>query len=55
MVVKEDRVRPVTVFFDSRTVIDLDRGKLRRGAMVLAVGLDLGHDTFRATSIMVEK
>jgi len=56
MVVKEDRVRGhVTVLFDSRTAFDLDQGKLKKGAYVLAVGLDLGHLTFRATSIVVEK
>ena len=56
IVVKEDRVRGhETVLFDSRTAFDLDQGKLKKGAYVLAVGLDLGHDTFRATSIVVEK
>jgi hypothetical protein len=56
MVVKEDRVRGlVTVLFDSRTAFDRDQGKLKQGAYVLAVGLDLGHLTFRATSIVVEK
>jgi len=56
IVVKEDRVRGhVTVLFDSRTRFDLDQGKLKKGAYVLAVGLDLGHLTFRATSIVVEK
>jgi hypothetical protein len=56
ILVKEDRLRGhVTVLFDSRTAIDLNEGKLRKGATVLAIGLDLGHDTFRATSIVVEK
>jgi hypothetical protein len=56
ILVKDDRVRGhVTVLFDSRTALDLDEGKLKKGATVLAVGLDLGHDTFRATSIVVEK
>jgi hypothetical protein len=56
IVVKEDRVRGlVTVLFDSRAAFDLDQGKLKQGAYVLAVGLDLGHLTFRATSIVVEK
>lgn len=55
IVVKEDRVRGhVTVLFDSRTALDLDKGKLKKGATVLAVGLDLGHNTFRATTILVE-
>jgi hypothetical protein len=54
--VKEDRVRGhVTVLFDSHTAFDLDEGKLKKGATVLAVGLDLGHNTFRATSVVVEK
>jgi hypothetical protein len=56
IVVKEDRVRGhVTVLFDARTAFDLDEGNLKKGATVLAVGLDLGHDTFRASSIIVEK
>jgi hypothetical protein len=56
IVIQEDRVRRhVTVLFDSRTAFDLDQGKLKNGATVLAVGLDLGHDTFRATSIVVEQ
>jgi hypothetical protein len=56
IVVREDRVRGlVTVLFDSRTAFDPDQGKLKEGAHVLAVGLDLGHLTFRATSIAVEK
>ena len=38
-----------------RTAFDLDQGKLEKGAFVLAVDLDLGHNTFRATSIVVEK
>jgi hypothetical protein len=56
IVVKEDRVRGnTTVLFDSRTAFDLDEGKLKKGAIVLAVGLDLGHNTFRASSVVVEK
>jgi hypothetical protein len=56
IVVREDRVRGfVTVLIDSRTALELNQGKLKKGAFVLAVGLDLGHLTFRATSIAVEK
>ncbi len=56
IVVKKDRVRGrTTVLLDSRTALDLDQGKLRKGTTVLAVGLDLGHNTFRATSIVVER
>jgi hypothetical protein len=44
----------VTVLFDARTNFDLDGGKLKKGATVRAVGLDLGHDTFRASTIVVE-
>lgn len=45
----------MTVLFDSRTALDLDQGKLKKGATVLTIGLDLGHNTFRATSIVVER
>ncbi|HEY1758418.1 MAG TPA: DUF5666 domain-containing protein [Bryobacteraceae bacterium] len=45
----------VTALIDSRTDFDLDQGKLKKGAIVLAIGLDLGHNSFRATSIVVEK
>jgi hypothetical protein len=48
------RVR-VTVLFDAHTVFDPGRGKLKKGATVLAVGLDLGHNTFRASTVIVEK
>ena len=40
----------VTVLLDRRTVFDLDGRELKKGAMVRAIGLDLGHNTFRATS-----
>lgn len=54
--VKEDRVRGhVIVLFDSRTAFDLKEGKLKKGATVLAVGLDLGHNTFRASTVVIEK
>jgi hypothetical protein len=56
LVVKEDRVhRRTTVVIDSRTALDLDQGQLKKGVTVLAVGLDLGHNSFRASSIVVEK
>lgn len=56
ILVKEDRVRGrTTVLLDSGTAFDLDQGKLEKGAFVLAIGLDLGHNTFRATSVVVEK
>jgi hypothetical protein len=56
ILVKEDRVRGrATVLLDSRTAFDLDQGKLEKGAYVMAIGLDLGHNTFRATSVVVEK
>jgi len=45
----------MTVLLDSRTALDLDQGKLEKGVTVMAIGLDLGHNTFRATSIVVEK
>jgi hypothetical protein len=44
----------VTVLFDAHTNIDLAGGELKKGAIVRAVGLDLGHDTFRASTIVVE-
>jgi hypothetical protein len=45
----------VTVLFDAHTTFDLDEGKLKKGAGVRAIGLDLGHNTFRASTIVVEK
>jgi hypothetical protein len=44
----------ITVLFDKRTEFDLDAGELKKGSDVRAIGLDLGHNTFRATSIVVE-
>jgi hypothetical protein len=44
----------VTVLFDARTAFDLDGGTLKKGATVRAIGLDLGHNTFRASNIVVE-
>ena len=56
ILVKEDRVRGrTTVLLDSRTAFDLDQGKMEKGANVMAIGLDLGHNTFRATSVVIEK
>jgi Domain of unknown function (DUF5666) len=56
IIVKEDRLRGhVTLLLDSRTAFDLDHGKLEKGATVLAIGLNLGHNTYRATSVVVEK
>jgi hypothetical protein len=56
ILVKEDRVRGrTTVLLDSCTAFDLDQGKLEKGANVMAIGLDMRHNTFRATSIIVEK
>lgn len=45
----------VTVLFDARTDIEADGKKLQKGETVLAVGLDLGRDIFRATKIVIEK
>jgi hypothetical protein len=45
----------VSVLFDARTHVDLGAGGLKKGAQVLAVGLDLGHNRIRASTIMVEK
>jgi hypothetical protein len=46
--------RHVTVLFDRRTKFDLDGHEFKKGGNVRAIGLDLGHKTFRATSIVVE-
>jgi hypothetical protein len=43
------------VLLDARTAFDVDQGELKKGATVLAIGLDLGHNSFRATSIVVGK
>jgi hypothetical protein len=44
----------VTVLLDRRTVFDLDGRELKKGAIVRAVGLNLGSKTFRATSVVLE-
>jgi len=44
----------VTVLFDRRTQFDLDGHEFKKGSDVRAIGLDLGHNTFRATSIVIE-
>ena len=54
IVIKDEHTR-FTVLLDAQTKFDLDQGKLERGACVMAIGLDLGHNTFRATSVVVEK
>jgi hypothetical protein len=53
IVVREHSGR-VTVLFDARTNFDLDGGELKKGTTVRAVGLDLGHDTLRASTIVLE-
>jgi hypothetical protein len=45
----------VTVLYDRRTEFDLSAGELRKGMDVRAIGLDLGRNTFRATSIVIER
>ncbi len=45
----------MTVLVDARTTIEPGGGKLQKGESVLAVGLDLEHDRFRATKIFIEK
>jgi hypothetical protein len=45
----------MTVLVDARTEIEPHGEKLHKGDTVLAVGLDLGHDSFRATKIFIEK
>jgi hypothetical protein len=62
-VVKNLRPRDrCTVYFDTRTRImdpDTDNerefAKLKKKTIILAVGLDLGHDSMRATTIFIEK
>jgi hypothetical protein len=44
-----------TVLFDAHTTFDLDQGQLKKGAMVIAIGLNLGHNTIRASSVLIEK
>jgi hypothetical protein len=44
----------ITVLFDRRTEFHLDGHEFKKGSDVRAIGLDLGHNTFRATSIVVE-
>ena len=45
---------PVTVLLDRRTAFNLDGRELKKGANVRAIGLDLGHNKFRATSVVLE-
>ena len=44
----------ITVLLDRRTVVDLNGREFKKGTNVRAIGLDLGHNTFRATSIVLE-
>jgi len=44
-----------TVLFDAHTNFRFDGGNLEKGRTVRAVGLDLGHHTFRASTIIVER
>jgi hypothetical protein len=44
----------ITVLFDRRTEFNLDGHEFKKGSDVRAIGLDLGHNTFRATTIFVE-
>jgi Domain of unknown function (DUF5666) len=63
IVVKNFRPRDrFTVYFDARTPImdpdndnEHDFAKLKKKTIVLAVGLDLGHNSIRATTIFIEK
>jgi hypothetical protein len=63
IVVKNLRPRDrFTVYFDTRTrIMDPDNdnehefAKLKKKTIILAVGLDLGHDSMRATTIYIEK
>jgi Domain of unknown function (DUF5666) len=63
IVVKEFRPRDrCTVYFDPRTrIMDPDNdnesefARLKKKTTVLAVGLDLGHNSMRATTIYLEK
>ena len=56
IMVKEDRVPGyATVLLGPHTSIDLNLGPMKRGAYVMAIGLDLGKHTLQATSISIEK
>lgn len=44
-----------TVLFYAGTHFDLSDGRLRKGATVMAIGLDVGRDTMRASTVTVEK
>ena len=44
-----------TVLVDARTRLYPEDGRLEKGSTVLAIGLELGHKTFRATGITVEE
>ena len=56
IMVKEDRVPGyATVLLGPHTSIDLNLGPMKRGAYVMAIGLELGKHTLQATSISIEK
>lgn len=56
VVVKEDRFGRVTVFLDSRTKCDeCSAAALKKGDYVLATGLKLSKDSFRASYITPEQ
>jgi hypothetical protein len=54
ILIKDGR-HSVTALLDTHTVFDPNSEAVHKGATVLAIGLDLGHNTFRATTVTVEK
>ena len=55
ILVKEDRVLGrTTVLLDARTKFDPSREAVQTGVAVMAIGLDLGPNSLRATTVMVE-
>ena len=44
-----------TVLFYAGTHFDLNEGKIQKGTTVMAIGLDLGHNTMRASAVTVEQ
>jgi hypothetical protein len=55
ILIQEDRVRgPTTVFLDARTRFDPSRKAVKKGDMIMAIGLDLGGRSLRAVSVMAE-
>lgn len=56
VVVKEDRFGNVTVFLDNRTKCDeCSAAALKKGDFILATGLKIAKDSFRATYITLEQ